>query len=87
MDKYSDPSIFKSFNPSGEIIVALAIAFILIVLAIIVGILAKKADPLKRTRCRMIRSWSPLKASKPKNCFSLDWRMLESMAIVPVFSD
>ena len=50
MDKYSDPSIFKSFNPSGEIIVALTIDFILLVLAIIVGILAKKADPLKRPK-------------------------------------
>ena len=50
MDKYSDPNIFKSFNPSGEIIIGLAIAFILIVLAIIVGILAKRADPLKPSK-------------------------------------
>lgn len=50
MDKYSDPNIFKSFNPSGEIIVGLAIAFVLLVLAIIVGILAKRADPLKPSK-------------------------------------
>ena len=36
MEKYSDPNIFKSFNPSGEIIVGLAIALLLIILAIIV---------------------------------------------------
>lgn len=50
MDKYSDPNIFKSFNPSGEIIVGLAIALVLIILAIIVGILAKRADPLKASK-------------------------------------
>jgi len=50
MDKYSDPNTFKSFNPSGEIIIALAVALFLIILAIIVGILAKKADPLKRPK-------------------------------------
>ena len=50
MEKYSDPNIFKSFNPSGEIIVGLAIAVVLIILAIIVGILAKKADPLKPSK-------------------------------------
>ena len=50
MDKYSDPSIFESFNPSGEIIIALGVAFVLAILAIIVGILAKKADPLKRPK-------------------------------------
>ena len=48
MDKYSDPAIWKTFNPSGEIIVALIVIGILIVLAIVVGILAKCADPLKR---------------------------------------
>lgn len=50
MDKYSDPNIWKTFNPSGEIIVALIIIGILIILAIIVGILAKCADPLKRPK-------------------------------------
>lgn len=50
MDKYSNPSIFKSFNPSGEIIIGLAIAFVLIVLAIITGILAKRANPLKPSK-------------------------------------
>ena len=50
MEKYSDPNIFKSFNPSGEIIVGLAIALLLIILAIIVGILAKRADPLKPSK-------------------------------------
>ncbi len=50
MDKYSDPNTWKSFNPSGEVIIALAIIGVLIILAIIVGILAKKADPLKRPK-------------------------------------
>ena len=50
MDKYTNPETYKSFNPSGEVIVALAIIAILIVLAIVVGILAKKADPLKRPK-------------------------------------
>ena len=50
MDKYTNPETYKSFNPSGEIIVALAIIAVLLVLAIIVGILAKHADPLKRPR-------------------------------------
>ena len=50
MEKYSDPTIWQKFNPTGEIIVALIIIGILIVLAIIVGILAKKADPLKRPK-------------------------------------
>ena len=50
MDKYQDPSIWTTFNPSGEIIVALAVAAVLIVLAIIVGILARHADPLKRPK-------------------------------------
>lgn len=59
MDKYSDPNIFKSFNPSGEIIVALGIIFVLIVLAIIVGIKAKRADPLKRPKgLLMITEWA-----------------------------
>ena len=59
MDKYSNPETFKSFNPSGEIIVALAIIFVLIVLAIIVGIKAKKADPLKRPKgLLMITEWA-----------------------------
>lgn len=50
MDKYKDPSIFKTFNPSGEVIVALLIIAILIVLAIVVGILARRADPLKKPK-------------------------------------
>lgn len=50
MDKYTNPETYKSFNPSGEVIIALAIIAVLIVLAIIVGILAKKADPLKRPK-------------------------------------
>ena len=50
MDKYKDPNIWNTFNPSGEIIVALIVIGILIVLAIIVGILAKCADPLKRPK-------------------------------------
>ena len=61
MDKYTNPETYKSFNPSGEIIVALGIIIVLIILAIIVGILAKKADPLKRpkglfllTKCKYI---------------------------------
>ena len=36
MEKYTNPDIFKSFNPSGEIIVALGIIFVLIILTIIV---------------------------------------------------
>lgn len=59
MDKYKDPSIFKSFNPSGEIIVALGIILVLIILAIIVGIKAKRADPLKRPKgLLLIAEWS-----------------------------
>ena len=59
MDKYSNPETFKSFNPSGEIIIALAIIFVLIVLAIIVGIMSKRADPLKRPRgLLMITEWA-----------------------------
>ena len=50
MDKYTNPETYKSFNPSGEIIVALAIIAVLLVLAIIVGILAKHAHPLKRPK-------------------------------------
>lgn len=50
MDKYSDPNIFKSFNPTGEIIIGLAIALLLIILAIVVGILAKRANPLKPSK-------------------------------------
>ena len=59
MDKYKDPNIFKTFNPSGEIIIALGIIFVLIILAIIVGILAKKADPLKRPKgLLLIAEWA-----------------------------
>ena len=59
MDKYTNPDTYKSFNPSGEIIVALGIIFVLIVLAIIVGILAKKADPLKRPKgLLMLVEWA-----------------------------
>ena len=50
MEKYSDPNIFKSFNPSGEIIIGLAIALLLVILAIIVGIKAKRANPLKPSK-------------------------------------
>jgi len=39
-----------TFNPSGEIIVALMVIGVLIILAIIVGIMAKKADFHKRPR-------------------------------------
>lgn len=38
------------FNPSGETIVFLGICLLLIILFIVVGILAKKADPLKRPK-------------------------------------
>ena len=59
MDKYSDPNIFKSFNPSGEIIVGLAVVAILIILAIVVGILAKRADPIKAHKGLLkIAEWS-----------------------------
>ena len=50
MDKYTNPETYKTFNPSGEVIVALGIICVLLVLAIIVGILAKRADPLKRPK-------------------------------------
>ena len=39
-----------AFNPSGETIIFLAICLVLIVLFIIVGIKAKRADPLKRPK-------------------------------------
>ena len=59
MDKYSDPNIFKTFNPTGEIIVALGIILVLILLAIYVGIRAKFADPLKRPKgLLMIAEWA-----------------------------
>ena len=59
MDKYTNPETYKSFNPSGEIIVALGVIFVLLILAIIVGILAKKADPLKRPRgLLLIAEWA-----------------------------
>ena len=59
MEKYANPDIFKSFNPSGEIIVALGIICVLIILAIIVGILAKRADPLKRPKgLLMLVEWA-----------------------------
>ena len=38
------------FNPSGETIVFLAICLVLIILFIILGIKAKKADPLKKPK-------------------------------------
>ena len=50
MDKYTNPETYKTFNPSGEVIVALGIICVLLVLAIIVGILANRADPLKRPK-------------------------------------
>ena len=50
MGKYTNPETYKTFNPSGEVIVALGIICVLLILAIIVGILAKRADPLKRPK-------------------------------------
>jgi len=50
MDKYKDPKTWTTFNPSGEIIIALIVVGILIVLAITIGILANRADPLKRPK-------------------------------------
>ena len=47
MDIYAHPELWTL---SGEVIVALALCFILCVLAIIVGVLAKKADPLKKPK-------------------------------------
>lgn len=41
---------FKSFNPTGEIITALLLIGVLIILAIVVGILARKADPTKKPK-------------------------------------
>lgn len=38
------------FSPSGETIIFLAICLILVILFIVVGILAKRADPLKRPK-------------------------------------
>lgn len=50
MDKiYSSESLSK-FSPTGEVIVTLILIGILIILAIIVGILAKKADFKKRPK-------------------------------------
>ena len=45
-----DVNRMLEFNPSGETIVFLGICFILAVLFIVSGILAKKADPLKRPK-------------------------------------
>lgn len=50
MEKYSDPNIWKTFNPSGELLVTFGIIFVLIILAVIVGIEARRADPLKRPK-------------------------------------
>lgn len=59
MDKYSNPDIWTTFNPTGEIIVALGVIGVLIILAIIVGILAKRADPLKRPKgLLMLVEWA-----------------------------
>ena len=38
------------FNPSGALISSLFVMLIVVVLAIVVGIMAKKADPLKRPK-------------------------------------
>jgi len=46
---YSKENIFK-FNPTGEIIMAWIVIGILIILAIIIGILARKADFRKRPK-------------------------------------
>lgn len=50
MDKIYNEESLKSFNPTGEVIVALIIIGVLIVFAIIVGILAKRADYKKRPK-------------------------------------
>lgn len=47
MDKYAHP---ETWTISGEVIVAVFIAIVLSIFAIIVGILAKKADPLKKPK-------------------------------------
>ena len=58
MDKYKDQNIWKTFNPTGEIIVALGIVLLLSILFIVVGIKAKKADPLKRPKgILLIAEW------------------------------
>lgn len=46
---YTSESL-KSFNPTGEIIVALLLIGVLMILAIVVGFLAKKADPTKKPK-------------------------------------
>ena len=52
---------FKSFNPTGEIIMALIVIGVLIVLFIIIGILAKTADPLKRPKgLLLLAEWGNL---------------------------
>lgn len=54
-----DLSKLLKFNPTGEVIVALAIVLVLIILAIIVGIKAKRADPLKRPKgILLIAEWA-----------------------------
>lgn len=45
-----DSERMTEFNPSGETIVFLGICLLLIVLFIVVGIMAKKTDPLKRPK-------------------------------------
>lgn len=47
MDIYAHP---ERWTLSGEVIVAIALCFILCVLAVVIGILAKKADPLKKPK-------------------------------------
>lgn len=50
MDKYTNPDTWKTFALSGEVIVALGIIIFLIIIAIIVGIKAKKADHTKPSK-------------------------------------
>lgn len=50
MDKIYNSETLSKFNPTGEVIVALFLIGILIIFAIIVGILAKKADYKKRPK-------------------------------------
>lgn len=50
MDKIYNQETLSRFNPTGEVIIALILIGVLIILAIVVGILAKKADYKKRPK-------------------------------------
>lgn len=50
MDKIYNSETLSKFNPTGEVIIALILISVLIILAIIVGILAKRADFKKRPK-------------------------------------